>query len=117
MALVIASAQIPGFEGAGRDAFNKLVSVRQWTLTGTYATGGHPYAPGADLNLRVLALLEALGPFRNASAAILPVWDRANRKLMFFWGDNDNAADAPSIEVANTTSLSNYVGLVRGTGY
>jgi hypothetical protein len=33
-------------------------------------------------------------------------WDVANLKLKFMYGDNNNAADGPLIEVPNTTALN-----------
>lgn len=33
-------------------------------------------------------------------------YDSAAVKVKVYWGDNNNAADAPAVEVANTTDLS-----------
>lgn len=36
----------------------------------------------------------------------VPVYDYTNEKVKMFMGDNNNAADGPLIEVADTTDLS-----------
>lgn len=38
-------------------------------------------------------------------------WDAANQKLLAYYGDNNNAADGPLIEVPNTTDLSSLTGV------
>ena len=116
MALTLTKATVPGFTGQGRDAFNKLVQIKEITLTSTYVTGGHAYSVTADFDLRVVELIEFLGPFRNSTNMVIPVWDRTNSKIMFFW-PNADAADGPLIEVANATDLSSYVGIVKAIGY
>ncbi len=114
MALTLTSATIPGFKGQGRDAFNKLVCIKQITLASTYVTGGHAYTPTKDFDLRVVELLEFITPFRNGISMVIPVWDQANAKIMFFWGGAQGTANP---EVTNATSLASYVGIVKATGY
>lgn len=78
---------------------------------GAYPTGGT-----ADFEGLFQAALEAAGrssPGReilsisqvDASGYVLR-YDKANDKLMVFYGDNNNAADGPLIEVPNATDLS-----------
>ena len=115
MALTITKAAIPGLEDPEFIGRYK-VTTNEWTLGSTYVTGGHPYT-ASDLDIpTTLHLVEVEfpdGAFRNGTAAIVPFWDRANGKIMFFWGDNPNVAAAALIEVTNATSLASYVGRVR----
>jgi hypothetical protein len=40
-----------------------------------------------------------------------------NKKIVMRWGDNNNAADAPGVQVADTTDLSAVTIRVEAQGY
>lgn len=75
---------------------------------GAYPTGGtaaflaafQAKVPGKGAR-DILAIVKA-GPCGGYE----PVWDNANAKLMVYFADANNAADAPSVEVPNATDLS-----------
>jgi hypothetical protein len=113
MALTITSANLANLEEPERVG-RYLVATRKWTLSGTYATGGHAYSDADVVPARVKQIVEVEFPdgvFRNGTNAIVPAWDPDNKKIMFFW--QTNVATSPLIEVAATTSLASYVGRVR----
>jgi hypothetical protein len=74
------------------------------TLSGTYATGGFAVT-AADFGLSSIESLRVNTPFEG-TAAYAARWDSTNSKVFLYVGDNDNVADAPLIEVANTTDVS-----------
>lgn len=82
-------------EGISRTA-SVLVS-----LDNSYPTGGE-----------AVDLLGLLG-WTRLSMVVIPSksgyvfeWDYTNNKIIVYYGDNNNAADGPLIEVPNTTDLS-----------
>jgi hypothetical protein len=46
-----------------------------------------------------------------------PAYDAPNKKIVMRWGDNNNAADAPGVQVADTTDLSAVTIRVEAQGY
>lgn len=72
---------------------------------GAYPTGG---------SAGFLALAQAkIGAAKNIIAVLaqdcggyMPAYDFTNDKLKVYYGDNNNASDAPAVEVPNATDLS-----------
>ena len=69
----------------------------------SYPTGGEAFAI-ADTQNDVT--LERLTHVAGNGGGYIIEWDKANQKAKLMFGDNNNAADGPLIEVANTTDLS-----------
>lgn len=69
----------------------------------SYPTGGEALA-AADIVNQFPGGVEQI-TIENAGGYIFK-WDRANAKILAYFGDNDNASDGPLIEIANTTDLS-----------
>lgn len=69
----------------------------------SYPTGGEALT-AANLGLAGIEALMAFGSDGRVVEAILT--DAQNALLKLFQGDNDNAADAPLIEVGNTSNQS-----------
>lgn len=81
------------------DRWAKLSSV---AFDNSYPTGGEPLT-FADLG------------FQDAPDFVIVVgghkgytfdYDATNQKMLVYWGDNNNAADGPAVEVPNTTDIS-----------
>lgn len=73
-------------------------------LDSSYPTGGEAIDPSANTRFDYL---NAKGGGTTASGLGYGFeWDAANQKLVVTIGDNDNAADAPGVQVPNTTDLS-----------
>lgn len=88
------------------------------TFDSSYPTGGEPFT-AAQLGLTFLSELIP-GTGRGASSTAYAVaWNRSTSAptLMAYMGDNNNAADGPLIEVANTTDLSTLVVPFEAIGY
>jgi hypothetical protein len=79
---------------------NKRVVVANVDFDSSYPTGGEALAP-SDFKLTKFDFVVA-----EPKSGYVFNFDYANNKLKVFQGDNDNAADAPLVEVANTTNLS-----------
>lgn len=92
----------------GRQLIGKQRSVAgSVTFDSSYPTGGEAFT-AADLGLTFLSSFEVE---IDATAGYVPVWNRSTTapKLMAFYGDNNNAADGPLIEVPNTTNIATAV--------
>lgn len=88
----------------------------QWLVQGTISfVGDTSYPTGGEAltidNLGVRTL-DALLLYPTNSGYV-PVWDGSKTapKIMMFYGDNNNAADGPLIEVPNATDLSAQTGM------
>ena len=97
----------------------QMVGIRK-QVTGTvtfdnsYPTGGEPFTP-AQLGLGTLERIQC----DPSSGGYIVTWDRSTSapKLLALYGDNNNAADGPLIEVPNTTNLSTLVTTFTATGW
>jgi hypothetical protein len=93
--------------GGVGDQPSSMLFADQFSFTGdsSYPTGG---TAGFEAAVRLITkdkrTVVAVLPID--CGGYLPQYDRTNDKLKVYQGDNDNAADAPFIEVANTTNLS-----------
>lgn len=102
---------------------NEIPGRRRWatvdiTFDSSYSIGGEAITPATFGLLGIDGVLPFVA--RNPQAtdlALLGVWDSTNSKLILFWGDNNNAADAPLIEVPDTTDVSAYVARVVAIGW
>lgn len=83
-------AKVPAAKLSG----NRRLRVVQFTTDTDYPTGGYPLAEAA-LGFSVIDLV-IVGP----SGGYVAQYDYVNEKLMILFGDNNNAADGPLIEVA-----------------
>lgn len=97
---------------------NKRVRIVDFTFDTSYPDNGEPLT-ASDLGLNVVEAVVPAGPAVKADGtlAVAVSYDRTNSKLLAFWGDNNNANDAPLIEVADTTSLDGYVVRLIAIGY
>lgn len=66
----------------------------------SYPTGGESLT-AANLGLAGIVHVQA-----GSAGGYVFEYDHTNKKLKAFMGDNNNAADGPLIEVADTTDLS-----------
>lgn len=80
------------------------------TFDTSYATGGLALTK-ANLGLSTVEWLEA-----SQSGGYTFEYDYANEKLKAFYGDNNNAADGPLIEVPAATNLSAVTTRVKAIG-
>lgn len=85
--------------------------VKDITFDNSYATGGESLT-ASDLGLANITFLKA-----ENKLGYVVTYDYANQKLMAFYGDNNNAADGPLVEVPNATDLSTLVCKVYAIGY
>lgn len=95
---------------ASRTVFgNKRVRIVDFTFDSSYPDNGEALS-ASDIGLRQIDAVIPCGPARKSDGSLaVPVsYDHTNSKLLAYWGDNNNAADAPLIEVADTTDLSTY---------
>ena len=83
---------------------NKDMWLGTIDLDSSYPTGGEPLG-GISATGRKVHFAQANGRGYNFA------FDYANQKLLVFQGDNDNAADAPGIEVPNATNLSTVTAI------
>ena len=81
-------------------------------LDSAYATGGEALTP-AQVGLVRIETLQVVECYQGYVFA----YDRANQKLKVFYGDNNNAADGPLIEVPNGTDLSAVSGRLIARGH
>jgi len=81
-------------------------SIRVGTIAfdSSYPTNGEALA-ASDLNLRGIAFLLV-----SPKSGYVFEYDYSGNKLKAYYGDNNNAADGPLIEVPNTTDLSTLTG-------
>jgi hypothetical protein len=94
MASTVSTKGIPGTVS--------LAGMKYGTLSlGVYATGGIAVAASQFGTFTQLIDLDV-----RPSAGYVPEWDEAAGKVIVYVGDNDNAADAPLVEVANATDLA-----------
>lgn len=66
----------------------------------SYPTGGESIA-ASKFGLGKIEFLIA-----QSTGGYIFAWDNANSKLLAYYGDNNNAADGPLIEVPNATDLA-----------
>lgn len=92
----------------------KRVRKVAYTADNSYPTGGYAMTL-QQLGLSALEEAIALNGM-NAQGYVIRV-DVPNKKLMFFYGDYNNAADGPLIEVPNATSLTGVTGHFYAIGY
>lgn len=99
--MAVAVADIAGADTpiAGGTAGLRM-KVKTVTFDSSYPTGGEALT-AADFGLSSIVWAHA----SNASGYVFS-YDYTNSKLLAYRGDNDNAADAPMIEVANAVNLS-----------
>jgi hypothetical protein len=71
------------------------------TFDSSYPTGGEALTVG-DLGFTVVLGLQAI----QNSGGYVYQYDAAAKKILVYYGDNNNAADGPLIEVANASDLS-----------
>lgn len=88
---------------------NRTEYVGTIALDSSYPTGGE--ALDASGNERFAWLHALSGGTAASGGGRLYAFDAANQKLVAYHGDNDNAGDAPFVEVANTTDLSAVTAL------
>lgn len=69
----------------------------------SYPTGGEVFAI-ADTTYDVT--LERIAHLSGTGGGYVIEWDKANQKAKLMMGDNNNAADGPLIEVADTTNIA-----------
>ena len=104
------------FDSQGRQLVgNQRQITGSVTFDSSYVTGGEPFTP-ADVGLTALLSFEVE---LDATAGYVPVWNRSTTapKLMAFYGDNNNAADGPLIEVPNATNIATSVCRFAAYGY
>ena len=92
--------------------------VADVTFDSSYSIGGEAITAanlGFDLEIKHIVCGVARSPLATDLAVVLD-FDKANLKLVAFWGDNANAAAAPLVEVPNTTNLSAYTARVVAKG-
>ncbi len=98
--------------GRAESMGSKRFAIVNVAFDSSYPTGGESLLP-ADVGFQTFDLVLA-----EPSAGYTFEYDHATSKLLARRGDNDNAGDAPSVEVANTVDLSGVTGvrvLVIGT--
>lgn len=83
-------------------------------------TGPNPYATGGITGAAALVQAAAvtagfkIGIDKNSIMGIVPIdtkgyqvaFNKADDKLVIYYGDNDNSSDGPMVQVANGTDLS-----------
>lgn len=74
------------------------------TLDNSYATGGYAIATG---NIDMTPEHIVFSAVSLSSGGYVGRVDVATKKLVVYYGDNNNAADGPLIEVANGASAQN----------
>lgn len=88
-----------------------MVADRYFTFTtidfdSSYPTGGESLTDG-DLGLND----DNFDCFIHFKAGYNFEYDKANQKVLVYWGDNNNASDGPSVEAPDTTNLSTLTGV------
>lgn len=90
---------------------NRRIVIANITFDSSYATGGESLT-ASDLGLTTI---DHVSP-GVSTGGYVTVYDHTNSKLLALYGDNNNAADGPLIDVASTTDLSAVVVRVQVTG-
>lgn len=78
------------------------MNVVEITYDNSYTTGGL----ALSANSCGLNTITAVNGAPTGSGGYVPSYDRSAAKLLALYGDNNNAADGPLIEVPNATDLS-----------
>lgn len=73
---------------------------------GSYPTGGTAAFQAAVRTALGVGNLEVVGVIPQDCGGYNAIYDKAADKLKVYYGDNDNSADGPQVQVPNTTSLS-----------
>lgn len=73
---------------------------------GSYPTGGTAAFEASVRAALDVGAVDVLGVCPQDCGGYQVVYDRANDKLKVYQGDNDNASDAPGVQVPNTTNLA-----------
>lgn len=97
---------------------DRMEVVADVVFDSSYALGGEAVTAanfGFDLEIKHVACGVARSPLATDLAVVLD-FDKANLKLVAFWGDNANAAAGPLVEVPATTNLSAYTARVVAKG-
>jgi hypothetical protein len=81
-------------------ASNIKINTIDVAFDNSYPTGGETLTP----QQMGLSNVEAVIPLNTKG--YMMEYDAANKKLMAYYGDNNNANDGPMVEVADTTDLS-----------
>lgn len=76
------------------------------TFDTSYPTGGLDVAAPAKSSLGLLNVQGVVACDNCASTGHVVRYDRPTKKLQAFYGDNNNAADGPLIEVPNATNIA-----------
>ena len=80
-------------------------------VTGTIAFD-NSYPTGGEATTAISAKFATLqGVIFESKSGYVFEYDYTNNKVKAMWGDNNNAADGPLVEVANTTDLSAVTGV------
>lgn len=98
---------------------NKKVRYRKVTFDSAYPDGGEAVT-AADFNLFSLEFLEICGVVHpsGTETAYAAGYDVANKKIIIFEGDNNNAADAPFVEIDPTNpDISTFYVYVKAIGW
>lgn len=98
---------------------NKKIRYRKVTFDSAYPDGGEAVT-AANFELTSLEMLEILGVVHpeGTETAFVAGYDVANSKLILFEGDNNNAADAPLIEIDTTNpDISTFFVFVKAIGW
>lgn len=102
-------------EGAPLTQNDLFVTVKKVTLDASYPTGGEGLTL-AQLGFALAPDWVEVFPYSVEAAGYSFVYDLTNKKLLAYWGDNNNAADGPLTEVAAATDLSAVVVVVKAYG-
>lgn len=81
----------------------------------TYATGGAALPAAGELGMkRNVDFVTITGPSSADGYALK--YDQVNKKILLYEGDNNNAADAPNVEVTAGTAFASKTIYVQVTG-
>lgn len=97
---------------------DRMEVIADVVFDSSYPAGGEAVTAanfGFDLEIKHIACGLARDPDTVDNAVALD-YDSAAKKLVAFWGDNNNAADGPLVEVPDTTNLSAYTARVVAKG-
>lgn len=94
---------------------NKRAVVAEITFDSSYPTGGEPLT-AAQLGLASVDAVFPAAAVNSTPLALGVRYDKANAKLLAFYGDNDAGADSGLIQVPDTTNLSAYSATVLVIG-
>lgn len=112
MALTVALDGFPRLLG------NRRVVTGRITFDSSYPTGGESL-PLTALGLTTVQNIDITNVFASSTTSYVVAWNKSATAplLQVFFGDNNNAADAAFLEVANTTDLSATVVRFEATGW